>query len=227
MKTAILALLVSVLPFPLTATTNVDLAPSVERMQALLPGLPPEDSFNIDFLDTTRFTAEGFSGNWNYELLLSSVGRLTLTFDIDGNDPALYREEIILTFSTETIGTFEYRVYIEDVLQQPTTEGPFNLSWLSTGPTCWIPEGWVYVSWPYAYASGDQSWHFFSASEPSKLRVDLSSSQFGALSDASGWNYYAWPYAYSVDDETWYWYATVSIQWVFDFSSEIWELFGE
>ena len=60
------------------------------------------------FLNATRFIWFGESGNWDYTKTGSTTGKLIFTYDEDGNNPALYREEIILTFQSPTQGTFRY-----------------------------------------------------------------------------------------------------------------------
>jgi len=88
----------------------------------------------------------------------------------------------------------------------------------------WMPEGWVYYAWPYAYSISEGRWHFFN--EPAtQWRVNLSNSQWGKLSEARGWNYYAWPYSYSIDQSTWHWY-NADLQWVVDLVTGIWETLG-
>ena len=49
-----------------------------------------------------------------------------LTYDEDGNDPAVYREEIVLTFTSPLAGTYLYYEYTFD-RRTYTSWGPFNL----------------------------------------------------------------------------------------------------
>jgi len=88
----------------------------------------------------------------------------------------------------------------------------------------WIPAGWVYYAWPYAYDYTEGRWHFFNQSDK-QWRVNLSDSEWATLDAATGWNYYAWPYSYSSDQGAWHWYNS-NIQWVVDLASGEWELFG-
>ena len=89
----------------------------------------------------------------------------------------------------------------------------------------WAPEGWVYVSWPYAYSLDEVRWHFFDRSD-TQWRVNLTDNEWETLSAATGWNYFAWPYAYSIDASTWHWYDLNSEQWVVDLTSGVWSLLG-
>ena len=88
----------------------------------------------------------------------------------------------------------------------------------------WVPEGWVYYAWPYAYSFTEARWYFFD--EPvTQWRVNLTSVAWGTLDVASGWNYYAWPYSYSFDEGAWHWYNN-DTQWVVDLLSGEWATFG-
>ena len=90
--------------------------------------------------------------------------------------------------------------------------------------TSWVPDGWVYYVWPYAYSFSEGRWHFFNESD-TQWRVNLTSGEWGTLDAASGWNYYAWPYSYSFNKEVWHWYNN-DIQWVVDLLSGEWSTFG-
>jgi hypothetical protein len=94
------------------------------------------------------------------------------------------------------------------------------------GALFWKPQGWVYVTWPYAYATADGTWRFFAASG-NQLRVDLSTGIWGPFNQSSGWQYFSWPYTYSTDDATWYWHNAGATQWVVDLATGLWALLGE
>jgi hypothetical protein len=88
----------------------------------------------------------------------------------------------------------------------------------------WVPQGWVYYSWPYAYSFSEGRWHFFNESD-TQLRVNTTSREWSTLDAASGWNYYAWPYSYSFDEGAWHWYNN-DTQFVVDLISRVWSTFG-
>ena len=88
----------------------------------------------------------------------------------------------------------------------------------------WVPQGWVYYTWPYAYSFSEGRWYFFNESD-TQWRVNLTSAEWGTLDAASGWNYYAWPYSYSFDEGAWHWYNN-DTQWVVDLLSGVWSTFG-
>ena len=88
----------------------------------------------------------------------------------------------------------------------------------------WVPEGWVYYAWPYAYSFSEGRWHFFNELD-TQWRVNMTSGVWGTLDAASGWNYYAWPYSYSFDEGAWHWYNN-DTQWVVDLLSGEWATFG-
>jgi hypothetical protein len=83
----------------------------------------------------------------------------------------------------------------------------------------------VYYDYPYAYSLDEARWHYFDSSN-TQWRVNLTTSEWGTLPEATGWTFYAWPYSYSVDASTWYWYND-NEQWVVDLVSGIWALFGD
>ena len=89
----------------------------------------------------------------------------------------------------------------------------------------WLPEGWVYFSWPYMYSIAEERWHFFDTDKQS--RVNLTDGEWEKLSAASGWNYFAGLYSYSIAASTWHWYYLNSEQWVVDLTSGIWSIFGQ
>jgi hypothetical protein len=206
-----------------STATSTGLAPSVETMIARLPG---QVIFDVSFTSATRFSWNGMLGNWSYEWIGASVGKLTQTYDKDGNNPDIYREETILTFSSASTGSFLYREYNNN-LKTFEISGAFDFPWLAvSGPPVWEPQGWVYVTWPYAYATADGTWRFFAASG-NQLRVDLSTGIWGPFNQSSGWQYFSWPYIYSINDSTWYWHNAGATQWVVDLATGLWTLLGE
>ena len=96
---------------------------------------------------------------------------------------------------------------------------------LEPSASTWTPVGWVYYNYPYAYSLDEARWHYFDSSN-TQWRVNLTTSEWGTLPEATGWTFYAWPYSYSVDASTWYWYND-NEQWVVDLVSGIWALFGD
>jgi len=80
------------------------------------------------FTSATRFDWFGETGNWSYSKTGPDEGLLVFTYDEDNNNPAAYREEIVLTFGTPTAGTFRYSEYYSG-FEDPTsvTTGPFAL----------------------------------------------------------------------------------------------------
>jgi hypothetical protein len=108
---------------------------------------------------------------------------------------------------------------IEDVVEAILIES------LEPSASTWTPEGWVYYDYPYAYSLDEARWHYFDSSN-TQWRVNLTTSEWGTLPEATGWTFYAWPYSYSVDASTWHWYND-NEQWVVDLVSGIWALFGD
>lgn len=96
---------------------------------------------------------------------------------------------------------------------------------LEPSASTWTPVGWVYYDYPYAYSLDEARWHYFDSSN-TQWRINLTTSEWGTLPEATGWTFYAWPYSYSVDASTWHWYND-NEQWVVDLVSGIWALFGD
>ena len=110
-------ILLSLIPFIPTVLVSAGNAPSEAEMLLILPGQEFRDTVGFyNFLNDTIFTwneppdVPEF-GKWSYELLSADVGKLTLTYDEDGYDPELYREEITLNFSDPASTVFEYQEY--------------------------------------------------------------------------------------------------------------------
>lgn len=80
------------------------------------------------FLNATRFNWFGELGNWDYTKTGSTTGKLVFTYDGDGNNPSIYREEVILTFQNPTQGTFRYSEFNFGVeVSSSVSTGPFDL----------------------------------------------------------------------------------------------------
>jgi len=108
------------------------LAPESAEMAAKLSGRTVN---NTQFTSSTRFVYQGAGGipepgNWSYSKVSANVGLLTQTYDDDGNNANLYREETSLTFVTETTGTFVYREFDGGVLDFESS-GNFDYPWLA------------------------------------------------------------------------------------------------
>jgi hypothetical protein len=113
--------------FRIQATaTSTGPAPSDTEFTAVVVG---KNVLGYSFLNATRFNWFGELGNWDYTKTGSTTGKLVFTYDEDGNNPAIYREEVVLTFQTSTQGTFRYSEFnfgVEDTGSVST--GPFDLS---------------------------------------------------------------------------------------------------
>jgi hypothetical protein len=101
-------------------------APSDAEFTALVIG---KTRFYYTFEDATHFHWQTETGHWDYTKTSGSTGKLVVTYDEDGNNPAVYREEIVLTFQTSTQGTYRYSEFYSGV-EYPgsVSTGPFDLS---------------------------------------------------------------------------------------------------
>jgi len=106
-------------------TTAAGPAPSDAEFTTVVVG---KTVLGYSFLNATRFNWFGELGNWDYTRTDSTTGKLVFTYDEDSNNPAIYREEVILTFQTSTQGTFRYSEFnfgVEDANSVST--GTFDL----------------------------------------------------------------------------------------------------
>jgi len=82
------------------------------------------------FIDSaTRFNFNAGAverGNWTYLKTGDSTATVTLTYDEDNNNAAIYREEFLLTFNSLTTGLFLYREF-QGASMITSYEGDFDL----------------------------------------------------------------------------------------------------
>lgn len=106
-------------------------------------------------------------GSWTYERVAPNVGKLILTYDIHEDDPSVYREEFLWSFATETSGAYDYKDYINDVLNW-SEDGLFDFPWLLEGPTTWyhnsveLGDGWHWLGWFKGFKPVGDSWIYHS-----------------------------------------------------------------
>lgn len=103
--------------------TPTGLAPEPAQMTDILVGTI---QLEYSFTSATEFAWHGETGRWTYEKTGADTGKLVLTYDEDGNDPSVYREEISLTFTSATAGSFVYYEYLYNQ-QIDSSSGPFSL----------------------------------------------------------------------------------------------------
>jgi hypothetical protein len=102
-----------------------DLAPSVAEFTAVVVG---KSVLSYSFLSATRFSWSGETGNWTYTKTGNNTARLVLTYDSDGNNPAAYREEVLMTFQTSTQGYYRYSEFYSNIeYAGSVSNGTFDL----------------------------------------------------------------------------------------------------
>ena len=109
------------------------LAPTLDRATELLVG---GTWAGYDFNTTNRFDYQGENGNWTYQKTGPDTGLLVFTYDSDGNNANVYREEVVLEFVTETTCNYRYSEYnggVED--PESIGTGFLDLSRLDLSPT--------------------------------------------------------------------------------------------
>lgn len=89
--------------------------------------------FAYEMLSETRFSWFGETGEWWYLSFGDDTALLVFTYDEDDNDGAVYREEVVMTFETESQGTYRYSEFNDDA-ENPSSiiTGRFDLSSLSS-----------------------------------------------------------------------------------------------
>jgi hypothetical protein len=106
--------------------TSAGPAPSDAEFTAVVVG---KIILGYSFQNATRFSWFGELGNWDYTRIDSMTGKLIFTYDEDGNNLAIYREEVVLTFQTPTQGTYRYSEFnfgVEDAGSVATGMFDFN-----------------------------------------------------------------------------------------------------
>lgn len=118
------------------------------------------------FTSETRFDWNGELGNWSYERVSADVGKITQTYDEDGNDPNTYREELVLNFTAERSGSFNYYEYTNNQ-ETESSSGGFGLPFTWVVPpseTTWyaganeLDDGWRYLDWFKAFKPVSDNW---------------------------------------------------------------------
>ncbi|MHC1768875.1 MAG: hypothetical protein AB9869_32105 [Verrucomicrobiia bacterium] len=113
--------------FRLSATAvSESIAPREEAFAAAIVG---KNLLGYRLASETRFSWFGEEGNWTYTQVDHVTGKLVFTYDEDGNNPAVYREEALMTFETPTTGSFRYSE-INGGKENPASvvNGPFDLN---------------------------------------------------------------------------------------------------
>jgi len=98
-------------------------APSLSEMAEILVG---SVQFSYSFTSPTRFAWNNEPGEWRYEKTGPNAGLIVLSYDEDGNDPGVYREELVLTFNSALAGDYLYYEYSYG-RRTYTTWGTFTL----------------------------------------------------------------------------------------------------
>lgn len=104
--------------------TLVDLAPNESEAIEMFVGTTFE---GYAFTSATRFHWFGEGGEWSYEKTGPDTALVVFTYDEDGNNAQVYREEVRLTFATPTSGSYRYSEFnggIED--PRSVSSAPFS-----------------------------------------------------------------------------------------------------
>ncbi|MGJ8643956.1 MAG: hypothetical protein ACSHX9_11150 [Luteolibacter sp.] len=111
-------------PFSLDFATGF--APDTPTFQSTVLGQTLQGNYQIN--SATRFSWFGEQGNWSYTKTGANTATLMFVYDSEGNDPELYREQIEITFTSESGGTAEYGEYNLGLLDSGSVQnGPFSI----------------------------------------------------------------------------------------------------
>ena len=193
--------------------TNIDV---VSSTAGVLGPAGDEDYFRITIANSGEMTVSTIGSTDTYGIIYDATGNALAEGDGQGLDANF---SLILSVSAG-----DYYIRVEGSDEEVTGEYVLETSFIAATPT-WMPQGWVYYTWPYAYSIDEQAWYFFDTTNI-QWRVDLSDGEWGTLPDATGWNYYRWPYSYSFDQSTWHWY-NADTQWVVNLITGVWARLGD
>lgn len=166
------------------------------------------------FISATRFNWQGEPGNWSYQQMSGTVGKITQTYDEDDNNPAIYREETVLTFTSTTTGTYLYREF-DGGAQYFQTTGNFDFPWLAddsnpSNPESWyaassnLADGWRYFDWFKGFKPAGGQWIYHGRHGWLYVQAEDTSGIFLWDVALGRWMYtnatvYPWMYAYGSD----------------------------
>jgi hypothetical protein len=112
--------------------TQSSYAPLYFIMEELLE---EQTHLGYTFDSLSRFTWNGTEqGNYSIFYIDEDTVQLYFTYDSDGNDGTIYREEVDLNFNGSTVVPYEYREYNSDILGV-TSSGTLNLEIPETAPS--------------------------------------------------------------------------------------------
>jgi hypothetical protein len=105
--------------------TPAGFAPTETEAASLFVGTTWE---GYAFSSATRYCWRTDCGNWSYEKTGPDTALIVFTYDEDDNNPQVYREEAVLTFTSPTSGSYRYSEIwygMED--PDSVSTAPFNL----------------------------------------------------------------------------------------------------
>jgi len=97
--------------------------------------------------------------------------------------------------------------------------------------SAYLPAGWVYFTWPYAYELSSGTWRYFdSANTQWAYGYAPAGESWSSISTnelSTGWSYFSWPFAYDSDTNAWFYLNESDTKWCYNLSNGVWSLFGE
>lgn len=96
--------------------------------------------------------------------------------------------------------------------------------------SAYLPDGWVYFTWPYAYELTSGTWRFFNNTNTQWAYGYPPAGGWGLMSTnelSTGWSYFSWPFAYDSDTNAWFYLNEADTMWCYNLSNGVWSKLGE
>lgn len=109
---------------------------------------------------------------------------------------------------------------------------------MASNSHAFIPTGWVYMDYPYAYNPSVGEWHYLNEANPTWVNNMTTGAGWyrmrnsilgGGTQSGPGWAYWALPWAYCSANQSWYWVPTdaANTTWVRNMNTGQWSKLGE
>ena len=143
------------------------------------------------------------------------------------------REERMVRGGSWFLGADRCRVAFVDSFGPDSTDDDLGFrTVVTTGQTglTWLPDGWVFMEWPWAYEAVLGDWHWFNTADTQWVFGYPPAAGWSLMASsglAAGWAFYRWPYAFSQNQNAWYWFNVTDVQWAVNMRTGAWQRFGQ
>ena len=98
---------------------------------------------------------------------------------------------------------------------------------LTQSAVAYIPQGWIYIDYPYMYDQDNHVWYYINESNIQWI-VDLTNNNWSKFDlIKQDWHFFDWPYSYSNNRTHWNYWNISDIQYVNNLTSDNWSFLGE